>query len=49
MEFNSDTGTPITSIYDRCFLNEAFINQNLSTTTDKEKYEKVGLPRLLRA
>ena len=48
MKFDGNARTPITSIYDRCFLNEVFIDQNLSLPTDKEKHEKIGLPGLLR-
>ena len=47
MEFDSDAETPITSIYDRRFLNEAFIDQNLSSPANKEKYGKIGLLVLL--
>ena len=35
MEFDSDTGMPLTSIYDRRFLNEAFIDWQLSSADDK--------------
>ena len=49
MEFNGYVGAPVTSIYNRHFLNEVFIDRNLSTSTDKEKYQKVGLLGLLCA
>ena len=49
MEFDGYTGTPVTSIYDWCFLNEVFIDGNLTTSTDKEKYQKVELLGLLHA
>ena len=47
MEFDGDAGIPITSIYDRRFLNKVFIDQNLNLPTDKEKHEKIELLGLL--
>ena len=47
MEFDGNAGMPITSIYDRRFLNKVFIDQNLSLPTNKEKHEKIELLGLL--
>ena len=47
-EFDGDAGTAVTSIYDRRFLNEVFIDHNLSLPSNKEKHEKIGLLGLLR-
>ena len=46
-EFDDDVGTLVTFIYDRCFLNEVFIDQNLSLLSNKEKHEKIRVIRLL--
>ena len=47
MEFDGDAGMPLTSIYDKCFLNEVFIDRHLSFVDDKEIYKKVGLLGLM--
>ena len=47
MEFDDDVETPLPSIYDKRFLNKAFIDRHLSSATDKENYKSIGLLGLM--